>query len=88
MQNPDVPEAIKLLLKKAQNTDAITSDMLKKYKQALEERSSFLPELFYIVGEDNFINLVKYLGGKKVTIPSPEQILKEVKKSDKKEGVN
>ena len=43
-----------------------------------EPEFSWLPELFSIIGAKNLITLCKYAGGETITIPTVEQLSKDI----------
>lgn len=61
-------------------TEELDFQYLLQLLPPLEETQEFanLPELFSIIGAKNLIKLCKYAGGETITIPTLEQLLRDI----------
>jgi len=74
-----LPPIFRELAEKADRLGNIDREMILEYSCTLNDDQSFLPEIFSIVGPENFGLLVRNFGGQSIRIPKPEDILMAVK---------
>ena len=78
--SPKVPKVLYGLLEQVDTLENLTPEVTWQFVFSLNDDESFLPELVAAIGPDNFLLLVKHLGGQSIRIPKPDDILRRVKK--------
>lgn len=82
--NDLIPEIFMSLMDQADKLAELDESTMNRYYEVIGEAHTFIPELVSIIGPDAFGLLVKHYGGRSLTIPTPDQILKTVRKHEKK----
>ena len=86
MEDTDlVPEIFFSLMDQADKLDELDEPIMESYYDALNDVSSFIPELVAVIGPEAFELLVKNYGGRTLTIPNADAILTIVRKHESKQ---
>ena len=70
-----VPKIFFKLADQARSGDALSTDMLAKLMNTPQYEETFLPEVIDLIGADAFLDLVRILGGRTVTVPTVNDVL-------------
>lgn len=77
-----LPEVFYTLLDQRTKATAITPTLLAEYCELMKNDPTFLPELLAVIGPDKLIELIQTYGGVPLDIPTPNDILSTVRKSN------
>lgn len=77
-----LPEVFYTLLDQRTKAATITPALLAEYCEVVKNDPTFLPELLAVIGPDKLIELIQNYGGVPLDIPTPNDILSTVRKSN------
>lgn len=77
-----VPKIFFKLAAQARNTDELSENMITSFLAVNTVQESFIPEVVALVGEKDFVELIKLLGGKTIKIPTVTDILTSFSNSE------